>query len=173
MSGDRTGWELTYLEIANVHGYSRGIFGFSIVPRDLREVRLFPLWLSIPIVVGLLALRPRPDWPPRPGLRRLYHLGVGLVLALFALVLLTDRFSPYKLLALVQRVCRLHCDSVRGTDISTAAVATPGCALELGSAARSSWQSIRLASCGRGIERKRIRPPPPPRCLGFHRLLLE
>ncbi len=98
VSGDRTGWELTYLEIANVHGYSRGIFGFSIVPRDLREVRLFPLWLSIPIVAGLLALHPRPDWPPRPGLRRLYHLGVGLVLALFALVLLTDRYSPYKFL---------------------------------------------------------------------------
>ena len=97
-SGDRTGWELTYLEVANVHGYSRGIFGFSIVPRDLRDVRLFPLWLSIPIVAGLLALRPRPDWPPRPGLRRLYHLGVGLVLTLFAVVLITDRYLPYKFL---------------------------------------------------------------------------
>jgi 4-amino-4-deoxy-L-arabinose transferase-like glycosyltransferase len=98
VSGDRTGWELTYLEIANVHGYSRGVFGFSIVPRDLRDIRFFPLWLSIPIAVGLLALRPRPDWPPRAGPRRLYHFGVGVVLALFAIFLITDRFSPYKLL---------------------------------------------------------------------------
>jgi hypothetical protein len=101
VSGDRAGWQLTYLEIANVHGFSRGLFDFNVVPRD-RKVRHAPWWLVVAALVGLLALRPRPDWPLAPARRRVHRIGIGLVLLLFVAIVIADRFTPFKILLGIQ-----------------------------------------------------------------------
>ncbi len=98
VNGDRPQWQLSYLEIANVHGFSRGIIGFDIVPHLNRQFQTLPWWLLVPIGIGLLALRPRPDWPVRVAHRRLYQAGVAVVLVLFVAVLTADRFTPFKIL---------------------------------------------------------------------------
>lgn len=101
VSGDRAGWQLTYLEIANVHGFSRGLFDFNVVPRD-REVRQAPWWLVVAALVVLLALRPRLDWPLTPARRRVHRIGIGLVLLLFTAVVIADRLTPFKILLGIQ-----------------------------------------------------------------------
>jgi hypothetical protein len=98
VNGDRPQWQLSYLEIANVHGFSRGIIGFDIVPYLNRQFQTLPWWVLVPIGIGLLALRPRPDWPARVAHQRLYQAGVAAVLLLFVAVLTADRFTPFKIL---------------------------------------------------------------------------
>jgi hypothetical protein len=98
VSSDREGWQVSYLEIANVHGFSRGVLGFVIVPRERDEFRSVPWWLLAPIVVGLLALQPRPEWPPGPIRRRVHRSGIGIVLLLFLTALVADRVTQFKLL---------------------------------------------------------------------------
>ncbi len=98
VNGNRPQWQLSYLEIANVHGFSRGIIGFDIVPRERRQFQTLPWWLLVPIGIGLLALRPRPDWPARVAHQRLYQAGVAIVLLLFVVVLTADRFTAFKIL---------------------------------------------------------------------------
>jgi hypothetical protein len=98
VKGNRPQWQLSYLEIANVHGFSRGIIGFAIVPRERRQFQTLPWWLLVPIGIGLLALRPRPDWPARVAHQRLYQAGVAIVLLLFVVALTADRFTAFKLL---------------------------------------------------------------------------
>ena len=98
VNGNRPQWQLSYLEIANVHGFSRGIIGFEIVPRERRQFPTLPWWLLVPIGLGLLALRPRPDWPARVAHQRLYQAGVAIVLLLFVVVLTADRFTAFKIL---------------------------------------------------------------------------
>ena len=98
VNGNRPQWQLSYLEIANVHGFSRGIIGFDIVPHERRQFETLPWWLLVPIGIGLLALRPRPDWPARIAHQRLYQAGVAIVLLLFVVVLTADRFTAFKIL---------------------------------------------------------------------------
>ncbi|HXW05025.1 MAG TPA: hypothetical protein VD833_07330 [Vicinamibacterales bacterium] len=97
ISADRTGWSLLYAEIANVHGFSRGLIDFVIAPRD-RQPRRVPWWLAAAAGLGLLALRPRPDWPRRRTVRRLHRAAMGVVLLLFAAGLLAHLISPFRLL---------------------------------------------------------------------------
>jgi hypothetical protein len=100
VTGDRPGWRITYLEIANVHGFSSGLVEFQIVPRAYRRFDTLRPWALILVFLGLLALGPRPDWPAtRPG-RRLYAAFAGVVLLLFLGALTADRFTPYKLLVM-------------------------------------------------------------------------
>ena len=98
VTGSRPQWQLSYLEIANVHGFSRGIIGFDIVPRASRQFQTLPWWVLLPLAIGLLALRPRPDWPARVAYQRLYQGGVAIVLLLFVAVLTADRFTAFKIL---------------------------------------------------------------------------
>jgi hypothetical protein len=98
VTGDRPEWQVSYLEIANVHGFSRGIIGFDIVPHGRRQLRTLPWWALVLMGAGLLALRPRPDWPLRVAHQRLYQAGVAVVLLFFVAVLTADRFTPFKVL---------------------------------------------------------------------------
>ena len=96
--GDRTGWALNALEIANIHGFSRGWFGFVIVPRTRTQFDAVPIPALVLAFLALLALRPRLDWPANQRLRWICHGGAGIVLLLFGVVLFADRFTPFKLL---------------------------------------------------------------------------
>jgi hypothetical protein len=97
-TGDRDGWQLDYLEIANVHGHSSGVLGFAIVPRALDGFARLPIWWVWPAVLGYLAWRSRPGWPEGRLARRLYLAGVSLVLLLFVTTVATDRVTPFKVL---------------------------------------------------------------------------
>ena len=92
------GWQLTYLEIANVHGHSSGAIGLAIVPRDLGRFEHVPVWWLWPFVLGLLMGRRAPGWPAPRLARRLYVAGVALVLVLFVATLVVDRLTPFKVL---------------------------------------------------------------------------
>ena len=98
VSSDRAGWQVTYLEVANVHGFSRGLLGFVIVPREREHFGSAPWWLLVPILLGLLALQPRPDWPAGAARRRLHRIGIGIVLLLFLMTVVADRVTQFKLL---------------------------------------------------------------------------
>ena len=97
ISGNRGDWQVTYLEIGNVHGFSRGLFDVNVVPRG-RDFGQPPWWLLAVVLLGLLALRPKPDWPASPARRRLHRVGIGLVLLLFATVVIADRVTPFAIL---------------------------------------------------------------------------
>jgi len=107
LTGDRAGWQLDYLEIANVHGFSSGLFSFAIVPRGHPGNPRVPLWLAALVGIGLLVLRPWPEGRDEPGLEPrgavrvwLVVAGVGaaFVLLLFGAVLLADFVTPYRIL---------------------------------------------------------------------------
>ena len=97
LQGDRAGWGLTYLELANIHGFSSGTVEFVIVP-DGAGPSGPPPWLWLPFFFGVALLLPRPEWPTG-GLRRaLYWAAAGLVCLFFAAALLSERLTPYRLL---------------------------------------------------------------------------
>lgn len=96
IAGDREGWRLDYLEISNVHGFSRGLVEFVIVPRERRVERRVPAWLLVPIFVGLVAARPG-RFEAR-GLRRVQLVLCALVLTFFSGLLLAPILSPYRIL---------------------------------------------------------------------------
>ncbi|MCC7176772.1 MAG: hypothetical protein IT177_00100 [Acidobacteria bacterium] len=125
MSSDRTGWRLDSLEVANVHGFSAGALSFVVVPRGHAGNPRMPWWLAAIIGAGLLVLRPwpvaspgltprRPEgvpavesfpnprrsetWRPERAARILTGASAGLVLLVFAVVLLADIVSPYRIL---------------------------------------------------------------------------
>lgn len=120
VSGSRPGWQLDYLEIANVHGFSAGALGFVVVPRGHPGNPRVPWWLAAIVGAGLLALRcsvlaspglkprrsdgvPAVESLPRPGRSEsVARVAAGavaaLVLLVFAIVLLADLVSPYRIL---------------------------------------------------------------------------
>ena len=98
IKGDRPRWHVSYVEIANVHGFSRGILGFDIVPETRRQFQTLAWWALAMLAIAFLSLRPRPDWPARPVYRRIYQAGVAAVLLFFVAVLTADRFTAFKIL---------------------------------------------------------------------------
>lgn len=96
--GDRTDWRLRDAEIANVHGFSRGLASLVIVPAGRSRDHPLPFWALIPLAVGLLVWRPRWDWPPGRASRALHRAAVTLVCLLLLTTLAADWVTPYKLL---------------------------------------------------------------------------
>jgi hypothetical protein len=98
IDADRAGWELTYLEIANIYGYSAGILSFVVVPRERPASDRVSPWVLVPFVLAVAVLHPRANWPQVRGRRLLYCFAVGAVLTLFAAVLLVEMFTQYRVL---------------------------------------------------------------------------
>jgi len=107
VSGDRAGWQLGHLEIANVHGFSAGALSFVVVPGGHPGNPRVPWWLAAIVGAGLLVLRPWPDRAETPGPKPRRSVQAGalasragavLVLLLFAIVLLADFVSPVRIL---------------------------------------------------------------------------
>lgn len=97
LTASRPGWTLTSLELANIHGYSGGLASLVIVPRDRTPDAVVPAWLLVPLLIVLIAVLPRLDWPAGRS-RHVHRAAVGLVLLLFAAALLAHRFTPYAVL---------------------------------------------------------------------------
>jgi hypothetical protein len=102
VSGDRTGWTLRYLEIANVYGFSEGVAPVLIVPRERTAWPRLPVWAVGAIFAVLFALRPRPAWPRDRRARVLHQAGSAVVVLLFVGVLAADRVTKYQVLLSVR-----------------------------------------------------------------------
>jgi len=98
LQATRAGWTLAYLELATVHGYSRGLFSFVIVPQGGVIDHVLPTGMLIVLFLVLAALRPRLDWPHRRTWRVLHRAAAGLILLVFAVVLSAHVFTPYLML---------------------------------------------------------------------------
>jgi hypothetical protein len=96
LTSDRGGWEITYLEVANVHGFTRGPLAFQILPEAAPAGGL-PWWLAATTFVVLAVARPR-VWCGRVAVRTIHAAGMTLALALLALTLLLPVFSPFKVI---------------------------------------------------------------------------
>jgi hypothetical protein len=94
-TGDLAGWTLSYLEIANIHGFSRGFIDFAIVPASRRHPPVAPGWLLILAGLGALALAPRRDWPAPGPIRILHRVASAVVLAVFATAVATEWVSRF------------------------------------------------------------------------------
>ena len=97
LAGDRSGWQVTYLEVANVYGHSSGLFEFVIVP-VARAAAPVSTWLLLLFAGAALASRPRVDWLGSRIWRYLYWLGVCVILGLFTATLAADKVSQYRIL---------------------------------------------------------------------------
>jgi hypothetical protein len=102
LTGDRTGWQLAYMEIANVYGFSHGTLKFVIVPRERPRDPSLPWWGLLLFAIVAVAAYPAFDWPHSRGPRRLHRAVVGLVLTLFAVSLLADTFTGYRVVFLLE-----------------------------------------------------------------------
>ena len=96
LSGNRTDWQVDYLEIGNAHGYAGRLFSFGILPRGHPGAAV-PVWLAGLIALSLLVLRPRVSRPTTRLARVALRVGVGLVLFVFGLTMLADEVTPYKI----------------------------------------------------------------------------
>ncbi|HXW05024.1 MAG TPA: glycosyltransferase family 39 protein [Vicinamibacterales bacterium] len=98
LRGGPPGWAVTYVEFANVYGFSRGVFSFVVVPRERGGIPRVPLSVLLPVFLILVLLRPRLSWPADGRLRLARRTLAALVLLVFAAVLGTPRFTKYRLL---------------------------------------------------------------------------
>ena len=74
------------------------MFGFVVVPRDRPRGDSLPWWLLVPLGAGFLRRPPRPTWPRTRAGRALSVTASAAVLLLFAVTLLADTFTPFKVL---------------------------------------------------------------------------
>ena len=118
---DRDGWSLTELEVANIHGFSSGLFEFVVVPAAAGPlVRLGPL----PALAGLAVLLLLPGFPRRgienPFARRAYLIGASLALLFLAAVLIAPWVSDFAVLlaphTFVLCLVMLYCTAQRVRD---------------------------------------------------------
>ena len=94
---DEDGWSVQYLELANVHGFSRGLFSFVIVPATTGSSDPVPTWVAAALLVALLLLPA--SWlrlEARRMPRRVYAGLVVAVLLFFFAVLLAPVVTQYK-----------------------------------------------------------------------------
>lgn len=155
LTGDRTGWQLDYLEVANVHGFSSGVFSFAIAPKGHPGDPRVPWWLAALVGAFLLTLRPWFEDADTPGLRprrsvRMWRivarLGAGLVLFVFAVVLLADFVTPYRILlslaTFLLAVAILYVHPLARTIPPLLARFVAGVIVM----ARATWRAIRLSA---------------------------
>jgi hypothetical protein len=97
--GPHADWRLTYLEFANLHGSARGLVNAVFVPSPVQGGTglAWPVVLLIAVVVAWVALQQGPPWAWKPA-RILHATLVAVVVALFAVSLLSGIVSRYKVL---------------------------------------------------------------------------
>jgi len=101
LTSTRPGWQLASLEVGNVYGFSNRVPQFVIVPRERQLDRGIPLWGLALFVIAALWMQPAIDWPQTRTGRLVYRSAAGLVLVLFAGALLSQAFTSYKILLLL------------------------------------------------------------------------
>ena len=97
--GSNDTWQLTYLEVANLHGSARGLINAVFVPASVRAASPFtwPLVLLTVVVFAGVGLRAGAPWAWK-SVRLVHTVTIAFVLGLFALSLLSSVVTPYKVL---------------------------------------------------------------------------
>jgi hypothetical protein len=98
LTGDRAGWQLAYLEVANVYGFSHRTPKFVIVPRERPRDPPVAAWLLVLFAVAAVAAQPRIEWPSSRIGRSLHRTAAGGVLLMFAVTVFLDTVSRYRIL---------------------------------------------------------------------------
>ena len=99
IASDGDGWSLTSLEVANVHGFSRGLFEFMIVPAAVAPVKRVPVLLTVTLLALMLLLPGYPARAVRHGFCRVVHVGLAaLVCAFLAAVVVAPWVSGFRIL---------------------------------------------------------------------------
>ena len=99
IASDGDGWSLTSLEVANVHGFSRGLFEFMIVPAAVAPVQRVPVLLNVTLLALMLLLPGYPARAVRHGFCRVVHVGAAaLVCAFLAAVVVAPWVSGFRIL---------------------------------------------------------------------------
>ena len=83
ITGDGDGWSLTFLEVANVHGFSRGLFEFMIVPAGVAPAPRVPVLLSVALLVLMLLFPGDPTRTVRNTVCRVTYVVVAALVCLF------------------------------------------------------------------------------------------
>ena len=99
LRSDGTGWALSYLELANVHGFSHGLFSLVIVPSSIDEYRSVS---PVSVVVGFFVLLLLPiavSHTVKTRALRIAHFAMAaLVLGFFATILVASSVSQFAVL---------------------------------------------------------------------------
>ena len=99
IASDGDGWSLTFLEVANVHGFSRGLFEFMIVPAAVTPAPRVPVLLSVALMVLMLLFPGDPTRTVRNTVRRVTYVFVAALVCLFlAAVVLAPWVSDFGVL---------------------------------------------------------------------------
>jgi hypothetical protein len=103
LAGDGEGWALTYLELANIHGFSQGLINFVVVPASARSPWAAPLFLSVLTLAVLVMLPLTSLWRAKSRTVRIVHRSAAApVLIFFVAALVARRVSPYGILMSLQ-----------------------------------------------------------------------
>ena len=97
--GPNGSWQLVYLEVATVHGSSRGLLNAVFVPAAVRiePVLAWPVVLSIAVVLALIGRRAGPPWPWKVA-RVLHGVLIAVVILVFGTALLSPVLSRFQVL---------------------------------------------------------------------------
>ena len=99
ITSDGDGWSLNYLEVANVHGFSRGLFEFMIVPAAATSASPVGGPLSVALFVLMLRFRRHPAGALRRRTVRVsYVVAAALVHLFLAAILVAPLVSDYGVL---------------------------------------------------------------------------
>ena len=103
LRGDGDGWSLLFLEIANVHGFSHGLFSFVIAPFSADRYDSAPPIATLFVFVILLVLSlPLFKFSENAALQRAQIVLGAVVLIFFCTTLVAAAISKYKVLLSVQ-----------------------------------------------------------------------
>lgn len=102
ISAPGTGWALTYLEVSNIHGQSRGWVDLVVVPRARPHTGAVSLPAAVAIFLALAVLGWLTRRPPSRAWRIACAACAVLGLALLSVVLVSSLVSPYRLLVSVR-----------------------------------------------------------------------
>ena len=99
VTSDGDGWALTYLEAANVHGFSRGLIEFMVVPSTARNVDGLGLLFAAALFALMLRFPAASVAAVRPGLASVTYAVAGVLVLLFlTAVVLAPLVSDYRVL---------------------------------------------------------------------------
>lgn len=98
IEGTTDSWRVRDIEVANVHGFSRGAFSVFVVPDGLPRTAPLPMWMLMPAGLLLLVFRPRFDWAGRPWARRVHAAGAAIAALILVVVLLGTWLTRFDLI---------------------------------------------------------------------------
>jgi hypothetical protein len=96
LTGSHASWQVEYVELANLHGFTRGVIEFVILPAG-QPVPPPTAWLAAAFGLGGALLVAGVPIPLSRRTRRLHVVVAGLALGLFAIAAASPLVSPFRI----------------------------------------------------------------------------